>query len=420
MKRGLLSLYLLLVVSVVALGALTEFVWRQFAPEPPLSSTVLPLMRVLESLTTTHDPQAATADLQARVAQHGLEVRVLGLDELASSSLLERLESGSPVTIHEAEGHRRMYLKFDQAPLVLEMRVRSEHAELTWVYRALILFFYAMLGLLVLFWFWPLARDLRMLRESTRHLGHDARFDAPVVRAGSAIAELQQAYVHMSARITDLLSTQKIMTHAISHELRTPLARMKFTLDSLGRKIGEDDAGLLALGRDVRDMESLIAAFLSFAALEKQGASLNLQCGDMAAMIEELLAQKREVSPLNYALVNSDGATLWRCEWQLMEHAVRNLLNNAQRYAQHTIRVRLESCDERYCIVVEDDGPGVPDALQDTLFDAFVRGPCEQDSGFGLGLALVKKIMEWHGGDATVTRSELGGAQFTLAWPKTG
>ncbi len=72
------------------------------------------------------------------------------------------------------------------------------------------------------------------------------------------------------------------------------------------------------------------------------------------------------------------------------------------------------------CICVEDDGEGVTDEFKAVIFDAFSRGDKSRDretGGFGLGLAIVARIMEWHQGTASVSDSELGGAAFSLIWP---
>ncbi|HEX7763549.1 MAG TPA: ATP-binding protein, partial [Cellvibrio sp.] len=113
----------------------------------------------------------------------------------------------------------------------------------------------------------------------------------------------------------------------------------------------------------------------------------------------------------------------------LMETVLQNLINNAARYASHTILVELAQTATQYRIAVEDDGPGIPVEKREKVFESFVRlyGENAQDSfitttstgGFGLGLAIVKRILQWHGGTATFVEPErLSGARAVILWPK--
>jgi two-component system OmpR family sensor kinase/two-component system sensor histidine kinase RstB len=81
-----------------------------------------------------------------------------------------------------------------------------------------------------------------------------------------------------------------------------------------------------------------------------------------------------------------------------------------------TLSIENEQCK----ICVEDNGDGVSDEFKRVIFDAFSRGDQSRNretGGFGLGLAIVARIMEWHQGQATIGDSKLGGASFTLTWP---
>ncbi len=116
---------------------------------------------------------------------------------------------------------------------------------------------------------------------------------------------------------------------------------------------------------------------------------------------------------------NTQGQVM-RCEWSLMQTAIQNLIHNALGYANTSLRVSLHITPTDFMIEVEDDGPGVPEDQQSRIFESFVRIYSElpNRSGFGLGLALVKRIMTWHSGRAVCSSSNLGGAKFTLMWPR--
>jgi signal transduction histidine kinase len=92
---------------------------------------------------------------------------------------------------------------------------------------------------------------------------------------------------------------------------------------------------------------------------------------------------------------------------------------NALRYARSEVAVRFEMTpDARYRLCVEDDGPGVPEADRQRVFESFVQldHTAQRKTGFGLGLAIVRRIVEWHRGDVSVDASPLGGARFCVTW----
>ena len=107
------------------------------------------------------------------------------------------------------------------------------------------------------------------------------------------------------------------------------------------------------------------------------------------------------------------------CDVHLLESAYKNLLYNAIRFAKRDVRVTFQAGNLANRLIVEDDGPGVPTEDRRRIFESFVqlqRGG-EVKQGFGLGLLIVKRVMEWHNGNVFVDSSPLGGARFTATWP---
>ena len=102
-----------------------------------------------------------------------------------------------------------------------------------------------------------------------------------------------------------------------------------------------------------------------------------------------------------------------------MPYAMRNLMRNAFKYANKEIRVSAELLDGKILIHVDDDGIGIPEAERDHVFSAFTRLDRSRDratGGYGLGLAITRRVLELHGGQARADASPLGGARFTLIW----
>jgi signal transduction histidine kinase len=228
----------------------------------------------------------------------------------------------------------------------------------------------------------------------------------------------------MATRLDEILRSQKEMTLAVSHELRTPLARMKFALaiteeqrlpDGLQRQLS-------SINRDILEMESLINSFLAYAAFDQQSQQLSQREGHIQDLIQNIINRLSNHQDGNIQIEVRDetyGQAIV-CEWSLMQTAIQNLIHNALGYAKTSICVTIKITPTDFMIEVEDDGPGVPEDQRNRIFESFVRIYSElpNRSGFGLGLALVKRIMDWHLGVVTCSTSILGGAKFTLKWAR--
>ena len=108
-------------------------------------------------------------------------------------------------------------------------------------------------------------------------------------------------------------------------------------------------------------------------------------------------------------------------EQRLLMRAVGNLLKNAAKYSQRLILISSQYTADGIDIIVDDDGPGIPEEEREHIFEAFYRLDRSRDrttGGFGLGLAIARQAMQQHGGSITVTQSALGGASFVLHLPK--
>ena len=103
-----------------------------------------------------------------------------------------------------------------------------------------------------------------------------------------------------------------------------------------------------------------------------------------------------------------------------MEGVVRNLLYNAIRYAKREVMVTFLRDASGYELLVEDDGPGIPESERQRVFDSFVqleRDANRKKKNYGLGLAIVKRAVEWHHGGVSIASSASGGARVCVTWP---
>lgn len=298
--------------------------------------------------------------------------------------------------------------------LPLDLRLRL----LTWSLTGLIF------GVALWFWVRPVWRDLEALRQTARDLG-DGDFEARSPPARSQLfSSLSDTMNSMAERIQQLLATHRELSCGISHELRTPIARMRFALEMLYEtdERAERERLWAMMEGDLDELDHLIDTSLTYARFEREAPQAHFSSVAFADWLEDevdavrLLGRDLNIAVDTTKLPKNLSVDLDR---KAMPYALRNLLRNAFKYASKQICVSSEVIDERVLIHVDDDGIGIPAAEREHIFSAFTRLDRSRDrstGGYGLGLAITRRVMELHGGSAIADASPLGGARFTLSW----
>ncbi|MGL4318691.1 MAG: ATP-binding protein [Pseudomonas sp.] len=254
----------------------------------------------------------------------------------------------------------------------------------------------------------------------------DAR--APTQGADS-VGRLASTFNAMAEQLQRLLNVQREMVRAVSHELRTPVARLRFGLEMIGDAHSDEARRKYMDGMDgdIQELDKLVDEMLVYARLEQGSPELNYQRVDLCALIDQVIG---ELAPLRATVRVErgqsrdapDGGALVEAEPRYLHRALQNLLSNAMRHADSRVRLSYQIGHKRCRIDVEDDGPGVPEDAWERVFAPFLRlddSRTRASGGHGLGLSIVRRIIYWHAGRAHVGRSaSLGGAQFSLVWPR--
>jgi two-component system, OmpR family, sensor kinase len=431
-NRAFISLYAVIVLSVVVMGwGLNQF-WENLAPEPVITPEIKALFFLIEDELTTsgsklNNPEKnSSAYLQQLSQTLSLDIQLLSPDDLVDSSSVKLMQADTIVAAGSADT-RVWYKRVSQQDKILMLSIAKSDALASPLYKALLVVFYVGIALVIFLWLWPLSRDAKKLEKQTRTLGKDAVPETLRISSASALYPLARAFNHMAQRLRDLIASHRDMTNAVSHELRTPLARMKFSLAILEaqthpEKIQKQHA---SIAQDIGEMESLIGSLLMYAGFEQNSQQLQQRDGHMRALLDDMCKRFARNNPNNLIIeiIDYSDSAVFHCEWKLIETVLQNLMNNAARYAQSRIFIGLQQDTTEYRIFVEDDGPGIPDPERQRVFDSFVRlysaEPNNAAGGFGLGLAIVKRIMKWHLGDAIfVQPQKLSGARAEIYWPK--
>ncbi len=254
-----------------------------------------------------------------------------------------------------------------------------------------------------------LTRRLERLQHQVEAFGAGNLATRVAVEGHDEIAHLAEGFNAAADRIQHLVQAQRTLLASVSHELRSPLTRMRMALALLPSGERPDLQGQLA--HDVTELDELIGELL---------LASRLQTLDHLGQTEEVdvLALVAEEAARTDAEVRGDPVCI-QGDRRLLRRLLRNLLENARRYA-HGLPIEASVTvlpPHGACLRVLDRGPGIPAAERERIFAPFYRpvGLHEpQDSGVGLGLALVRQIARHHGGEVWCRPREGGGTCFEV------
>ncbi|HEY0267321.1 MAG TPA: ATP-binding protein [Rhizomicrobium sp.] len=218
------------------------------------------------------------------------------------------------------------------------------------------------------------------------------------------------AFNAMTEKVTRTLESQRHLLSAVGHDLRTPLTAMRINLEFV-----DDDELRDGLMRNLDELQALTEQVLAAA---KGAGGEQPRNVDLSALVESLCTDLDEMGePVSW--VNHSPAPI-SCRPNEIRRAVRNLVENAVAYG-HKADVRISDTSDGYDVLVEDEGPGIPERDRQRVFEPFVRlesSRNEATGGTGLGLTLVKAIAEGHGGVIKLEARPGGGLRARMHLPR--
>lgn len=255
----------------------------------------------------------------------------------------------------------------------------------------------ALIAPVALYVAWRLAAPLKVFAESADRLGREPSADLPPLSGPAEIGKAADAFNLMQQRLKRYVEDRTGMIRAISHDLRTPLTRMRFKLERASPALRS------AIGRDMDQMEEMIASVLAFMRDETHVATR--QVVDLRSLLEVVVDDapgpaKLEPGPAVLAEIDVVG----------VQRVVENLIDNALKYGRQA-SVSLDVRDGEAFIEVADKGPGLsPDDLE-RVFQPFYRSEAARASGqagVGLGLSVSRSTIRAHGGDLRLRAADQG------------
>lgn len=217
------------------------------------------------------------------------------------------------------------------------------------------------------------------------------------------------AFLDMRERLRRQVESRTAMLAGISHDLRTPLTRMKLQLAMLG-----EEPAATELQQDLSEMERMIEAYLAFARGEGgERAQKLLLTGWMEEIVAPYLRSNKNII---LQRVPVKPVTL---KPQAMKRVMQNLIDNSLRYGKQCwIGAKIRH--HKLILIVEDDGPGIPEKHHEQVFQAFRRLEPSRNiatGGAGLGLTIVREIVHAHGGEVALEKSSHGGLKVVVSVP---
>lgn len=252
-------------------------------------------------------------------------------------------------------------------------------------------------------------RPLKRLEQATDRVG----LDSPVTVAEQGPPEVRRlirAFNDMHLRIERLIAERTEALAAVSHDLRTPLARLQFRLDA----VAEPEARR-AIGGDIDEMEAMLASLLAYIGGEDDPERPVLT--DVAVLAATIVDDRVDRGDTASYVGPDHAEAIVRPS--ALRRALSNLVENALHYGAAAI-VRLEQDADGLCLIVDDDGPGIPEERQLEVLRPFTRLDQARErntQGLGLGLSIVARVVNQEGGTLRLSNRPEGGLRVAIRLP---
>ena len=258
-----------------------------------------------------------------------------------------------------------------------------------------------------------ISNPMRNLAAAADRLGRGEEMDELPETGPLEIRSTVRAYNLMRARLDSYVRDRTAVLAAISHDLRTPITSLRLHVELLG----EGNARAKMLGT-LEEMQRMTEDALAFIREGTQNEATRMV--DLHALIDSVAV---DLADLGHELTVLDTArVVVACRPVALRRAFRNLLENASLHGvRATVRIARDHRD--LSVVIEDQGPGIPGADLERVFEPFVRldeSRNRDKGGSGLGLAIARTIIRGHGGNIFLENRAEGGLRVTVALPEGG
>lgn len=341
-------------------------------------------------------------------------ITLIARDNLGlSNHSLSMLEQDKILSVVGQQQQAFYYAKLDQG---MVMRIDSPPSSAVPFFAWYTTSFYLLLGGTIFAVLYPLFRDMFNLKTAAANFAESRQFDQLELPKSKYFQPVNDAFRWMIAKIAKLLALQKELSDTLSHELRTSISRLNFSLATLDNDNIEETKDLLQ--QDINELKVLVEEYLSFSQQEHFTPTLDLQVQSLVPVIEHYINLLGQYSKKRISFIDQANTAV-SVDQRAIARAIKNLIDNAIKYSDSEVKITLLLQDEWLVVQIEDDGKGINTTEIDELFLPYTRSSqTKQISGYGLGLAITHKIIDWHQGELFAKQSaSLKGACFQLRLP---
>ncbi|CAI1513193.1 Sensor protein CpxA [Serratia quinivorans] len=326
----------------------------------------------------------------------------------------------------EGEGGKGYWLSYDMRSLRDEYRPKKRShffnipAPMLWVGGLAGLLFSAVLA-------WNLTRPMRKLRDGFDRVAQgdlSVRLFPAMRRRHDELSEVARDFDSMAERLELLVSAREQLLHDVSHELRSPLARLQLAIGLARQNAGNVENSLQRIEHEAGRLDKMIGELLALSRAESNSLP-DEEYFDLYGLVDAVVSDARyeaQIPGVDIVLqASSDVDYTVKGNAELMRRAVDNIVRNALRFSSHGQRVTvvLTRIEQLFQIEVSDQGPGVEESKISSIFDPFVRVKSAMSGkGYGLGLAITRKVVLAHGGQVEARNGEREGLVITLRIPR--
>ena len=267
-----------------------------------------------------------------------------------------------------------------------------------------------------------ITRPIERLTAAAEAFGRGQLSARSGVKSDDEVGRLARSFDEMASRIEAARKAEKELLANVSHELRTPLARIHVALELIQAPDDEVRGRLSVVGAELDELERLIADVLTTSRLELSQAPIQRASIPAAQLVEKGRQRLLALEPERPVQAEVQPGLQVLADEPLLSRALDNLLDNARKYGggpDSPIRVDARKEAGEAVIAVSDGGQGIPPDELERIFDPFYRGTTARarETGFGLGLALARRIVEAHGGTIRASNVPGGGARIEMRLP---
>ncbi len=253
---------------------------------------------------------------------------------------------------------------------------------------------------------------LKRLSRAAEKLGTDVQAPAIPETGPEEVRRTAHAFNVMQRRIRRFVDDRTQMLGAIAHDLGTPITRLRLRAEFV-----EDEELRTKMLRDLDDMQHMVASTLSF--IREDATSEPQTTVDLGSLLTRVCDDIADAG-FNVELAEIPRWILLDCRPMAFRRALGNLVENAVKYGG-VARVSLDVEPEKILIIIDDDGPGIPEDRREDVFQPFFRledSRNRETGGTGLGLAVARTILRAHGGDIRLSNGPEGGLRVELCMPR--